>query len=188
MEFDYSAKTRRYLESLGGFMDEHVYPAEQTYCEQLNSQPSRWQSPPIMETLKAAARRAGLWNLFLPDSEYGAGRTNAEYAPLCETMGRSPMPGTTAVYRTFGSDAIAGAGSRIAPGLLPYTRPGARCVTRPRRDLVRVLTGLLDKPYVVTGFWGGPGCPSSRSGELAPGFTAAVLSVAPACGFRGSPA
>ena len=91
MEFEYTAKTKRYLESLGAFMDEHVHPAERTYYEQLNSQPSRWQSPPVMEELKAAARRAGLWNLFLPDSEYGAGLTNAEYAPLCEIMGRSPI-------------------------------------------------------------------------------------------------
>ena len=91
MEFEYSAKTKRYLDSLGDFMDTHVYPAERTYYEQLNSQPTRWQSPPIMETLKTEARRAGLWNLFLPDSEYGAGLSNAEYAPLCEVMGRSPI-------------------------------------------------------------------------------------------------
>jgi acyl-CoA dehydrogenase len=91
MEFEHSAKTKRYLESLGAFIDEHVYPAERTYDDQLNSQPSRWQSPPVMEELKAKARRAGLWNLFLPDSDYGAGLTNLEYAPLCEIMGRSPI-------------------------------------------------------------------------------------------------
>ncbi len=91
MDFEYSAKTKRYMEQLTGFMAEQIYPNEQTYYDQLNSQPSRWQLPPVMEELKAKARQRGLWNLFLPDSEYGAGLTNAEYAPLCEVMGRSPI-------------------------------------------------------------------------------------------------
>ena len=91
MEFAHSATTRRYLESLGAFMHEHIYPAERIYDDQLNAQPSRWHVPPVMEELKAKARRAGLWNLFLPDSGYGAGLTNTEYAPLCELMGRSPI-------------------------------------------------------------------------------------------------
>ncbi len=91
MDFEYSAKTKRYMEQLTGFMAEHVYPNEQTYFDQLNAQPSRWQLPPVMEELKAKARERGLWNLFLPDSEYGAGLTNAEYTPLCEIMGRSPI-------------------------------------------------------------------------------------------------
>jgi acyl-CoA dehydrogenase len=91
MDFEYSAKTKRYMEQLAGFMAEHVYPNEQTYQDQLTAQPSRWQLPPVMEELKAKARERGLWNLFLPDSEYGAGLTNTEYAPLCEIMGRSPI-------------------------------------------------------------------------------------------------
>ncbi len=71
-------------------MEEHIYPNEQLYEQQLNEQPSRWSDvPPIMEELKEKAKRAGLWNLFLPESEYGAGLTNVEYAPLCEIMGRS---------------------------------------------------------------------------------------------------
>jgi len=73
------------------FLDEKVYPAEAVYAAQLNAGPSRWVTPPIMEELKTAARAAGLWNLFLPDSELGAKLTNAEYAPLCELMGRSPI-------------------------------------------------------------------------------------------------
>jgi acyl-CoA dehydrogenase len=73
------------------FLDERVYPAEAVYAAQLNAAPTRWSVPPIMEELKAAARAAGLWNLFLPESEKGAGLTNAEYAPLCELMGRSPI-------------------------------------------------------------------------------------------------
>ncbi len=71
-------------------MEEHIYPNERLYEQQLNEQPSRWSAvPPIMEELKEKAKRAGLWNLFLPESEYGAGLTNVEYAPLCEIMGRS---------------------------------------------------------------------------------------------------
>ncbi len=71
-------------------MEEHIYPNERLYEHQLNEQPSRWSAvPPIMEELKEKAKQAGLWNLFLPESEYGAGLTNVEYAPLCEIMGRS---------------------------------------------------------------------------------------------------
>ncbi len=91
MDFEYSAKTKRYMELLAGFMNEYVYPNEKVYADQINSQPSRWQLPPIMEELKAKARERGLWNLFLPDSEHGAGLANLEYAPLCEIMGRSPI-------------------------------------------------------------------------------------------------
>lgn len=71
-------------------MEEHVYPNEYVYEQQLNSQESRWEAVPnIMEELKKKAKAQGLWNLFLPDSEYGAGLSNLEYAPLCEIMGRS---------------------------------------------------------------------------------------------------
>lgn len=71
-------------------MEEHIYPNERLYEQQLNEQRSRWSAvPPIMEELKEKAKQAGLWNLFLPESEYGAGLTNVEYAPLCEIMGRS---------------------------------------------------------------------------------------------------
>ncbi len=73
------------------FLDERVYPAEATYAAQLNAASTRWSVPPIMEELKQAARAQGLWNLFLPESELGGGLTNAEYAPLCELMGRSPI-------------------------------------------------------------------------------------------------
>ena len=70
-------------------MDAYIYPNEKTYYEQIEQ--NRWQPPPILEELKTKARAEGLWNLFLPDSEYGAGLTNLEYAPLCEIMGRSPI-------------------------------------------------------------------------------------------------
>ncbi|MGQ0568420.1 MAG: acyl-CoA dehydrogenase family protein [Armatimonadota bacterium] len=91
MEFEYSARTKTYMDRLLRFMDEHVYPTEQTFADQLNAQPTRWQVPPVVEDLKVAARREGLWNLFLPDARYGAGLTNLEYAPLAEIMGRSPI-------------------------------------------------------------------------------------------------
>jgi acyl-CoA dehydrogenase len=74
---------------LEAFMRDVVEPGERTYLEQHSAAGNRWTVPPIMEELKAKARAAGLWNLFLPESEYGAGLTNREYAPLCETMGRS---------------------------------------------------------------------------------------------------
>lgn len=90
MNFSYSEKTIELQQKLTVFMEEFVYPNEKIFDEQLNSQENRWaQNPPIMEELKAKAREKGLWNLFLPDSELGAGLSNVEYAPLCEIMGRS---------------------------------------------------------------------------------------------------
>ncbi|MGH7331711.1 MAG: acyl-CoA dehydrogenase family protein [Candidatus Rokuibacteriota bacterium] len=91
MEFAFSQKTRMYQEQLVDFMSQHIYPNEQTFVDQLTSQTTRWQVPPIMDELKAKARERGLWNLFLPESERGAGLTNLDYAPLCEIMGRSPI-------------------------------------------------------------------------------------------------
>jgi acyl-CoA dehydrogenase len=91
MEFEYSKKTKMYMEQLTDFMDKHIYPSEAVFQQQLDTQPDRWQVPPVMEELKAKARERGLWNLFLPESELGAGLANLEYAPLCEIMGRSPI-------------------------------------------------------------------------------------------------
>src|SRR5438093_1353819 len=91
MEFEYSKRTKEYLEQLTDFMNKHVYPHERAFVDQLAGQPTRWQVPPIMEELKAKARERALWNLFLPESGRGAGLTNLEYAPLCEVMGRSPI-------------------------------------------------------------------------------------------------
>ena len=88
MDFDYSPKVQDLRKKVSQFMDEHVYPNEQTFEEQLNSGPDRWQIPPIIEEIKERAKSAGLWNLFLPESEYGYGLTNLEYAPLSEIMGR----------------------------------------------------------------------------------------------------
>jgi len=89
VNFDYSPKVKELISKLERFMEENVYPNEKVFEEQLNAQETRWTVPPVMEELKAKAKKEGLWNLFLPDSEYGAGLTNLEYAPLCEIMGRS---------------------------------------------------------------------------------------------------
>ena len=85
-----SPKTRDLRERLTDFMERRIYPNEPVYERQLD-EVGRWQAPPILEELKAEAKEAGLWNLFLPDSERGAGLSNLEYAPLCEIMGRSPI-------------------------------------------------------------------------------------------------
>ena len=91
MDFSYSDKVETLRRQLLTFMDEVVYPNETKFESQLSAQSDRWVCPPIMEELKDQARAADLWNLFLPESELGAGLTNLEYAPLCEIMGRSPI-------------------------------------------------------------------------------------------------
>ncbi len=85
-----SPKTRDLRERLTDFMERRIYPNEPVFERQLD-EVGRWQPPPIQEELKAEAKAASLWNLFLPDSEHGAGLSNLEYAPLCEIMGRSPI-------------------------------------------------------------------------------------------------
>ncbi|WP_233879834.1 acyl-CoA dehydrogenase [Virgibacillus halodenitrificans] len=116
MDFSYSTKVIELQRKLTNFMEEHVYPNEKTYEVQLNQQTSRWEKvPPIMEELKQKAKEKDLWNLFLPDSTYGAGLTNQEYAPLCEIMGRSmigpevfncnaPDTGNMEVLARYGSE------------------------------------------------------------------------------------
>jgi acyl-CoA dehydrogenase len=89
MNFEFSDKVKELRVRVTAFMDEHVYPREAEVEEFLARAPSRWMVPPVIEELKGKARAAGLWNLFLPDSDYGAGLSNLEYAPLCEIMGRS---------------------------------------------------------------------------------------------------
>ncbi len=91
MDFDHSPKVSDLISRLRAFMSEAVYPNERVYFDQVAGSEDRWTSPPIMEALKAKAKAAGLWNLFLPDHSGGAGLSNLEYAPLCEIMGRSPI-------------------------------------------------------------------------------------------------
>lgn len=89
--FELSDKASQIRERLVAFMDQHIYPNELLFQEQIATAEDRWAPPPILETLKAEAKAQGLWNLFLPESEFGAGLTNFEYAHLCEVMGRSPV-------------------------------------------------------------------------------------------------
>lgn len=91
MEFEYSDKVKDYQKRINDFMEEKIYPNEKVYQQQLDEGGDRWQVPPVLEELKAEAKKQGLWNLFLPDSEFGAGLSNLEYAPLCEIMGRSAI-------------------------------------------------------------------------------------------------
>ncbi|WP_431981851.1 acyl-CoA dehydrogenase family protein [Streptomyces qinglanensis] len=97
MDFAYDARTEELRERLLAFMTEHVYPAEQTAEEQRAAQDSPWSTVPVLEELKAEARKQELWNLFLPDEEYGAGLSNLQYAPLAEITGRSPQLAPTAL-------------------------------------------------------------------------------------------
>ncbi|WP_260284109.1 acyl-CoA dehydrogenase family protein [Peribacillus aracenensis] len=116
MNFEHTQKVKDLEKKLTEFMEKHVYPNESIYKKQLATQESRWSEiPPILSELTAKAKEAGLWNLFLPDSGYGAGLTNLEYAPLCEIMGRStigpeifncnaPDTGNMEVLVRYGSD------------------------------------------------------------------------------------
>jgi len=116
MHFEHSPKVKDLQKRFVAFMHEHIYPNERTYHEQI-AQGDRWQAVPVIEALKPTARKAGLWNLFLPESEHGAGLTNVEYAPLCEIMGRAapfapevfncsaPDTGNMEVLVRYGTDA-----------------------------------------------------------------------------------
>jgi acyl-CoA dehydrogenase len=86
MTFEFSEKTKELQKRLQCFMDEHIYPNEQRFHDEVER--DRWKPTKIIEELKPKARTAGLWNLFLPDAPGGAGLSNFEYAPLCEIMGR----------------------------------------------------------------------------------------------------
>ncbi|HJL93184.1 MAG TPA: acyl-CoA dehydrogenase family protein [Woeseiaceae bacterium] len=115
MNFDYPPKISELREKLTNFMGQYIYPNEKQYYESLGDGSSRWQIPPIMEELKDIAKKENLWNLFLPDSDYGAGLNNLEYAPLAEIMGSSfiasevfncsaPDTGNMEVLVRYGSD------------------------------------------------------------------------------------
>ncbi|MEH7417565.1 acyl-CoA dehydrogenase [Neobacillus drentensis] len=91
MNFSYSEKVQELQKKLTDFMDAYIYPSETLYHEQIDKKDPFSKIPAIMEELKEKAKQHGLWNLFLPESEFGAGLTNLEYAPLCEIMGRSAI-------------------------------------------------------------------------------------------------
>jgi len=115
MDFEPSKRCIEFKERLLAFMDEHVYPSEEVYERQLRESGDPHHQPRVMEELKARAREAGLWNMFLPDEEHGAGLSNSDYAPLAEIMGRShiaseacncsaPDTGNMEVLHQFGTD------------------------------------------------------------------------------------
>jgi acyl-CoA dehydrogenase len=118
MDFQSSARSLEFKERLGAFMDEHVHPAEPLYERQLRESDGVGGipiQPPVMEELKAHAREQGLWNMFLPDPDHGAGLSNSDYAPLAEILGRShiaseacncsaPDTGNMEVLHQFASD------------------------------------------------------------------------------------
>ena len=88
MSFDPSPKVQELQARLTSFMDRHIYPNEKRHVKEAEDY-GPWKVLPLIDELKPLARAEGLWNLFLPESEHGAGLTNLEYAPLCEIMGRS---------------------------------------------------------------------------------------------------
>ena len=113
---EYSENAREWQRRVTAFMDEHIYPSEAVYHEQLNSG-DRWQPVPIVEELKEQAKAAGLWNMFLPASQNGAGLNNFEYAPLSEELGKvgfasetmncsAPDTGNMEVLERYGSERL----------------------------------------------------------------------------------
>ena len=115
MNFDYTPKVNELRSRVTAFMQEHIYPAEAKYHAAVNGGESRWEIPSVMDELKACSKKENLWNLFLPESEYGAGLSNLDYAPLAEIMGRSliaseafncaaPDTGNMEVLVRYGSD------------------------------------------------------------------------------------
>jgi acyl-CoA dehydrogenase len=115
MDFEPSQRCTEFKERLTAFMDEHIYPAEALYERQLQESGNPHHQPAIMEELKTRARDAGLWNMFLPDPDHGAGLSNTDYAPLAEILGRShiaseacncsaPDTGNMEVLHQFGTE------------------------------------------------------------------------------------
>jgi len=163
MDFSLSSKAQSYVQRLSAFMEEYVLPAEAEYCAQLQNVPDwrSWKQPAVMEALKAKARAAGLWNLFLPDREYGAGLTNVEYAPLAEITGRcsiapevfncnAPDTGNMEVLVKYGSAAQK---ERWLKPLLAGEIRSAFCMTEPdvaSSDATNIeATALIEGDHVV---------------------------------------
>jgi acyl-CoA dehydrogenase len=141
VDFTHSERARTFMQRLSRFMREEVVPAERAYSAALggSSDWRSWRQPAVMETLKSTAKRAGLWNLFLPEAKFGAGLTNVEYAPLAEIMGHSfiapevfncnaPDTGNMEVLVRYGSEAQK---SRWLTPLLAGEIRSAFCMTEP---------------------------------------------------------
>jgi acyl-CoA dehydrogenase len=138
--FEISDRAKKYQADLLEFMDSHIYPAEAVYDEQMRASGDPHFHPPILEDLKAEARKRGLWNLFQPHKEWGPGLTNLEYAPLAEIMGRShiaseacncnaPDTGNMEVLTLFGTDEHK---EKYLGPLLDGTMASAFAMTEPR--------------------------------------------------------
>lgn len=163
MDFAHSERSQQLIERLGRFMREDIAPAEPVYAEQLSGSGDwrQWRQPPVMEALKAKARQAGLWNLFLPEPEFGAGLSNVDYAPLAELMGHSflapevfncnaPDSGNMEVLARYGSPAQQ---ARWLTPLLAGQIRSAFCMTEPgvaSSDATNMqATAILDGDQVV---------------------------------------
>ncbi|MBE1204047.1 acyl-CoA dehydrogenase family protein [Aminobacter carboxidus] len=162
MDFEYSDKTKSLLDRLNAFMDEHVYPNERRYHEEVEA--DRWGHPPVLEELKAKAKAVGLWNLFLPDSSHGAGLTNTEYAPLCEVMGRvhfssqifncsAPDTGNIETIERYGTEAQK---ARWLPAMLDGSIRSAFAMTEPEvasSDATNIQSSIVrdGDDYIING-------------------------------------
>ncbi|HEX4522142.1 MAG TPA: acyl-CoA dehydrogenase family protein [Casimicrobiaceae bacterium] len=177
MNFDYSPAVAQWQGRLNAFFDEFIYPNEQRYHQEVAAG-DRWQPTHLVEELKAAARSAGLWNLFLPASARGAGLTNIEYAPLCEIMGRvlwapevfncsAPDTGNMEVLERYGTAAQK---AQWLEPLLAGTIRSAFCMTEPdvaSSDATNIESSIVGDGdhYVVNGrkWWSsGAGDPRCR--------------------------
>jgi len=163
MLFEFPPHVRELEARLRAFMDEHIYPNEKGYHQQI-AVGDRWQPKAIIEELKPKARAASLWNLFLPDQEYGAGLSNFEYAPLCEIMGRSPLApevfncsapdtGNMEVLARYGSDEQK---QRWLKPLLAGEIRSCFCMTEPdvaSSDATNIRASIVrdDDEYVING-------------------------------------
>lgn len=163
MLFDFSDHTKDLLKRLQAFMDQYVYPNETTFFHQLN-EGKRWKIIPLLEELKEKAKAKGLWNLFLPESEHGAGLTNYEYAPMCETMGRTfwasevfncsaPDTGNMEVLARYGTEEQK---ERWLKPLLEAEIRSAFCMTEPdvaSSDARNIEAGIIrdGDEYVLNG-------------------------------------
>jgi acyl-CoA dehydrogenase len=162
MDFEFTAKTKELQKRLQSFMDAHVYPNEDRFHQEIERE--RWKPTRIVEELKPKARREGLWNLFLPHDENGAGLTNLEYAPLCEIMGRShmapevfncsaPDTGNMEVLARYGTEAQK---EKWLKPLLAGEIRSCFCMTEPdvaSSDATNIASGIVrdGDEYVING-------------------------------------
>ncbi|MBO4210740.1 acyl-CoA dehydrogenase family protein, partial [Micromonospora echinofusca] len=165
MDFGFDARTVELQEAVQDFLVERVYPAEPVHAAQVAAAGDPWARPPVLDELKAEARRRGLWNLFLPDPRFGAGLTNLQYAPLAELTGRSPHlapealncaapdTGNMELLAEFGSP---GQRERWLHPLLEGTIRSAFCMTEPdvaSSDATNIATRIErhGDEYVING-------------------------------------